>query len=147
MLQGLLEGMAGEFARLIVPWYDEVSVVFRDCDGPAEASCAAGVAAVEAGNYDLAVQHFDAAAAAGRALAADEQAEIHWNRGLALEYGGQFADAIAAFGEARRLVPGEADYAREMENVQRMKTNADQLLEQGVGQAPAPEGAEPGVSP
>ncbi len=135
MLQELTEGLMERFARVILPWREEVRIRFGRC-GDASSHCEEGVQAMRAGNYRLAARAFRAAVRQLRRDGARGRnrplAQANWNLGLAYEYAGDYERALRSIRRARRHDPRNDDYRRELRNIRRLEDDREELLRQGL---------------
>jgi len=134
MLATIRGDLTRNFARLILPWREEVLVRFGRC-GDAQNQCETGVEYVRAGQFPEAIAQFQAAIARLEGAGtpdADDLAEAYWNLGLALEYSGNLAGAQQSILRAAELDPGNRAFAPELANVRRMAEEAQRLAAQGV---------------
>lgn len=125
------------FARVILPWQEQVTVEFEDCNG--DARCRQGYDLVQAGNLEAAeplfTQVIGAYAPAGSAVPpgeAEKVGEAFYNRGLTREYLGRYTQAVADITRAMQLRPDESDWQHELESAQQMARDQEALRQQGA---------------
>jgi len=139
MLHAVRAGLVGNFARVILPWQENVTVRFEDCDG--DARCRQGYDLVRGGNLEAAEPLFTAVlgeyAAAGAAVppnVAERIGEALYNRGVTRSYLGRYAQAVADLTRAIALRPDESDWNQELENARNMARDQEALRQQGAVQ-------------
>lgn len=139
MLHAVRAGLVNNFARVILPWQENVTVAFEDCDG--DARCRQGYDMVRAGNLEGAEPLFTAVlgeyAAAGAqvpANLAERIGEALYNRGITRSYLGRYAQAVADLTRAIALRPNESDWNQELENARNMARDQESLRQQGAVQ-------------
>ncbi len=137
MLHAVRSGLVGNFARVILPWQENVTVAFEDCDG--DARCRQGYDLVRSGNLAAAEPLFTAVlgeyAAPGAqvpANAAERVGEALYNRGVTRSYLGRYAQAVADLTRAIALRPDESDWNQELENARNMARDQEALRQQGA---------------
>lgn len=125
------------FARVILPWQEQVTVEFEDCNG--DARCRQGYDLVQAGNLEgaepLFTQVIGAYAPAGSTVPpgeAEKIGEAFFNRGLTREYLGRYTQAVADITRAMQLRPDETDWQHELESAQQMARDQESLRQQGA---------------
>ncbi len=125
------------FARVILPWQEQVTVEFEDCDG--DARCRQGYDLVQQGNLEGAEPLFTAVigqyAQAGATVPPNEAEKIgeaFYNRGLTREYLGRYTAAVADITRAMQLRPDESDWQHELESAQQMARDQEALRQQGA---------------
>lgn len=125
------------FARVILPWQEQVTVVFEDCNG--DARCRQGYDLVQQGNLEAAEPLFtqvigdaDRAGAAVPASESERIGEAFFNRGLTREYLGRYTQAVADLQRAMQLRPDESDWQTQLEEAQQMARDQEALRQQGA---------------
>lgn len=125
------------FAHVILPWQEDVTVEFEDCNG--DNRCQQGYDLVRAGNLAAAEPLFTAVigqySAAGTAVPPNEAervGEAFYNRGLVREYLGRHTLAVADFTRAIALRPGEDDWGAQLQDAQRQAREQEALRQQGA---------------
>lgn len=125
------------FAHVILPWQENVTVEFEDCNG--DPRCQQGYDLVRGGNLAAAEPLFTAViaqyAAPGAAVPPDEAervGEAFFNRGLVREYLGRHTLAVADFTRAVALRPGEEDWGAQLQDAQRQAREQEALRQQGA---------------
>ncbi len=125
------------FARVILPWQEQVTVAFEDCDG--DQRCRQGYDLVQAGNLEgaepLFTQVIGQYAPAGSTVPPNEAEKIgeaFYNRGLTREYLGRYTQAVADITRAMQLRPDESDWQHELESAQQMARDQEALRQQGA---------------
>ncbi len=125
------------FARVILPWQEQVHVDFEDCNG--DARCRQGFDLVQAGNLEgaepLFTQVIGQYAQAGAAVPPNEAeriGEAFYNRGLTREYLGRYTQAVVDITRAMALRPDETDWQHELESAQQMARDMEALRQQGA---------------
>lgn len=127
--------VVAEFARVVLPWEDEVTVEFTDC-GSAE-GCDEAIERIEAGDlagaeaiYTGILHGYDNPALA----VAPEDLEIVYdtlfNRGIVRAYLGSFELALEDLNRAVELAPGEALFQQELANIDALAEESDVLRRQ-----------------
>lgn len=137
MLHALRASNTAQFARVILPWQEEVSVDFEDCDG--DNRCSQAFDMVRAGNlagaealYTQVVGNAGTAGAAVQPDQAERVGEALYNRGVTREYLGRYAQAAADLTRAIALRPEEEEWPTELQSVQRMMRDQEALRQQGA---------------
>jgi hypothetical protein len=125
------------FAHVILPWQEDVTVEFEDCNG--DERCRQGFELVRAGNLEAAEPLFTAVigpyTAAGSAVPPNETervGEAFFNRGLVRTYLGRYTLAVADFTRAIALRPGEEDWTAQLQDAQRQARDQEALRQQGA---------------
>lgn len=134
MLRGLAYGLTDEFIRVVIPWWDTVDLPFWDCGDAPE--CTRGIALVQSGQWEQAIQAFGEAAARIQATPEydpEDLAEAFWNKALAQQYSNDFAGAVISCSTALQYDPGNSDYAAQLQEIQRSQAEAEALRQQGIG--------------
>lgn len=137
MLHGLRANLTDHFARVILPWQEQVTVEFEDCDG--DARCRQGYDLVRAHNlagaeplFTQAIGEFQNATLPVPPNQAERVGEAFYNRGLLRSYLGQYARAVADLTRAIALRPDESDWQQELQAAQRMSQDQEALRQQGA---------------
>jgi hypothetical protein len=130
-----------EFARVVLPYEDEVTVEFTDC-GSAE-GCDEAIHAIEAGDlagaesiYTGILRGYDNEALAVAPEDLEIVADTLFNRGIVRAYLGSFELALADLNRAVELAPDEALFREELANIDALAEESDRLRHQmEVGEA------------
>ncbi len=137
MLHNLRAGLTNRFARVILPYQENVTVEFEDCDG--DARCRQGYDLVQAGNLAAAEPLFTAVVGQyqnpGLPIPpnlAERIGEALYNRGLARSYMGRYSVAVADITRAIAIRPNETDWQAELQSAQRMAHDQEALRQQGA---------------
>lgn len=137
MLHNLRANLTDHFARVILPWQEQVTVVFEDCDG--DARCRQGYDLVRAHNlagaeplFTAVIGQYQNAAMPVPPGEAEKIGEAFYNRGLVRSYLGQYARAVADLTRAIALRPDESDWQQELQSAQRMSQDQEALRQQGA---------------
>lgn len=139
MLHAVRANLTDQFARVILPWRENVTVEFEDCDG--EARCRQGYDLVRQGNLAAAEPLFTAVIGQfsnpGLQVPADQTERIGealYNRGITRSYMGNYSRAVADLTRAIQLRPDESDWQEELQSAQRMARDQESLRQQGAVQ-------------
>lgn len=138
---GLLHNMRAhlveEFAHVILPWNENVTVTFEDCDG--DNACTQAYQQVQGGNlagaetlYTQAVGAFANPAQQVPANLAEKVGEALYNRGLTRMYLGRYSQAVADITRAIALRPNEEEWQQNLQEAQRMARDQEALRQQGA---------------
>lgn len=133
--------VVNEFARVVLPYEDEVTVEFTDC-GSAE-GCDEALALIEAGDlegaervYTEILRGYDNPSLAVAPEDTEIVADTLFNRGIVRAYLGSFEVALDDLNRAVELAPGEDLFQRERANVDALAEEADALRRQmEIGEA------------
>jgi hypothetical protein len=127
--------IVAEFARIVLPYEEEVDVEFTDC-GSAE-GCDEAIAALEAGDlegaeriYTEILRGYDNPALAVAPEDTEIVADTLFNRGIVRAYLGSFEIALEDLNRAVELAPGEGLFSRELANVDALAEESDRLRRQ-----------------
>lgn len=136
MLVKMRQTLIERFAKIVLPWREQVEVRFGRC-GRAQVHCEAGIEALRTGRFKRARGAFSAAL---RQLEKSGGRDRHiagafYNLGLAREYSAEFEGAISAIRRASKLDPENDEYRRELRNVRRMRREREELTRQGHGRS------------
>ena len=130
LLDTCMKKVASNLIRAIAPWKDVVTANFKkDGDLP---MMEAGIGYAQAGLWDDALIQFKSAvemADTNPDISPKVAALAYWNLGLAYEYTAQFEDAEASIKKAFAL-SSDADYLRELKNIEKLKSDNKRLKEQ-----------------
>ncbi|MEZ4392446.1 MAG: tetratricopeptide repeat protein [Polyangiales bacterium] len=125
------------FAHVILPWNENVTVTFEDCDG--DALCTQAYQQVQANNlagaealYTQLLTPFANPAQAVPGNMAEKVGEALYNRGLVRMYLGRYSTAVADITRAIALRPDESDWQQNLEEAQRMSRDQEALRQQGA---------------
>lgn len=136
LLSRLNAEATGEFARVILPWQDEVTVAYEGCG---DDRCDQGFQLVRANNLEAAERLFtevlgpyDGAATPVPENLRDQVSEALYNRGVTRGYMGHFAPALADLSRACTMRPDHDSWRRELANIQRLSQEQEALRSQGV---------------
>lgn len=137
MLHNLRAALTEQFARVILPWQESVTVEFEDCNG--DARCRQGYDLVQAGNlagaeplFTQVIGPYQNAALPVPPNEAEKIGEAFYNRGLTRSYQGQYARAVADLTRAISLRPDESDWQQELQSAQQMAHDQEALRQQGA---------------
>lgn len=137
LLHNVRRGLVEDFAHVILPWNENVTVRFEDCDG--EAACRQGYDQVQAGNlagaetlFGQVVGQFQNPSQQVPANLAEKIGEALYNRGLVRMYLGRYAQAVADITRAIALRPDEEDWQQNLQEAQRMARDQEALRQQGA---------------
>jgi hypothetical protein len=136
LLYDLRSDLVEQFARVILPWQEDVTVEFEDCAG--DPHCSEGFEAARHGDLAAAERHFTAvvgtnvAAAAANPQQAERIGEALYNRGLVRAYMGRYAQAVTDINRAIQLRPGNERWAEELQNIQSLARDQEALRAQGA---------------
>lgn len=139
--QGLVAQSRGtnieHFAHVILPWQEDVTVEFEDCNG--DARCRQGYDFVRAGSLERAEPLFTETIGQYAAVTvpvppgeAERVGEAFYNRALVREYLGRYTQAVADFTRAIALRPGEEGWPAQLQDAQRMAHDQESLRQQGA---------------
>lgn len=124
-----------EFARVVLPYEDEVTVEFTDC-GSAE-GCDEALQLIEAGDLEGAertytgiLRGYDNASLAVAPEDTEIVADTLFNRGIVRAYLGSFELALEDLNRAVELAPDEDLFQRERANVDALAEESDALRRQ-----------------
>lgn len=140
LVSSLRAGNVERFARVILPWNETVNVDFEDCDGDnrcrdgfeqARTGTVPGLTAAEA-LFTQVIANYQSAAVPVPPNEAEKIGEAFYNRALAREYLGHYAQAAADLNRAIQLRPNETDWPNELTNIQQFATAQEHLREQGA---------------
>jgi tetratricopeptide (TPR) repeat protein len=130
LLDTCMKIVATDLIRAIAPWKDIVTAKFKkDGDLPMMET---GIIYAQAGLWDDALSQFKSAvemADTNPDISPKVAALAHWNLGLAYEYTAQFDDAEASVKKAFAL-SSNADYLRELKNIEKRKSENKKLRQQ-----------------
>ena len=130
LLDTCMNVVATSLIRAIAPWKDVVTANFKkDGDLPMMET---GISYAQAGLWNDALLQFKSAvemADTNPDVSPKVAALAHWNLGLAYEYTAQFDDAEASIKKAFAL-SSDADYLRELKNIEKLKSENKKLREQ-----------------
>jgi tetratricopeptide (TPR) repeat protein len=130
LLDTCMKVVATNLIRAIAPWKDVVTANFKkDGDLPMMET---GIRYAQAGLWDDALLQFKSAveiADTNPDISPKVAALAHWNLGLAYEYTARFDDAGASIKKAFAL-SSDADYLRELKNIEKLKSENKKLREQ-----------------
>lgn len=139
MLHAVRANLTDQFARVILPWRENVTVEFEDCDG--EARCRQGFEMVQHGNlsgaeplFTAVIGQFSNPGVPVPPGQAERIGEAFYNRGITRSYMGNYARAVADLTRAIQLRPDESDWQQELQNAQRMARDQESLRQQGAVQ-------------
>ncbi len=125
------------FAHVILPWQEDVTVEFEDCNG--DARCRQGYDLVRASNLAAAEPLFTQVIGQYAMVTvpvppneAERVGEAFYNRALVREYLGRYTLAVADFTRAIALRPDESDWQQELQEAQRMAREQESLRQQGA---------------
>lgn len=138
MMVKMRETLVEEFAKMILPWREQVKVRFGSC-GRARVHCDAGIEALKTGRFKRARGAFSAALRQLKKAGGRERhlAGAFYNLGLAREYSAEFDGAISAIRRASKLDPENDEYRQEIGNIRRMQREREELVVQGHGKSPS----------
>lgn len=124
-----------EFARIVLPYEDEVDVEFTDC-GSAE-GCDEAIAALEGGDlegaeriYTEILRGYDNPVIAVAPEDMEIVADTLFNRGIVRAYLGSFEIALEDLNRAVELAPEEDLFRRELANIDALAEESDRLRRQ-----------------
>jgi tetratricopeptide (TPR) repeat protein len=127
--------VVAEFARVVLPYEDEVTVEFSDC-GAAE-GCDAALDLLEAGDlagaerlYTEILSGYDNPSLAVPPEDVEIVADTLFNRGIVRAYLGSFEIALEDLHRAVELAPEEELFQRELANVDALAEESDALRRQ-----------------
>ena len=130
LLDTCMKKVASNLIRAIAPWKDVVTANFKkDGDLP---MMEAGINYAQAGLWNDALLQFKSAvemADTNPDISPKVAALAYWNLGLAYEYTAQFEDAETSIKKAYAL-SSDADYLRELKNIEKLKSENLRLREQ-----------------
>ncbi|MBL8604320.1 MAG: tetratricopeptide repeat protein [Myxococcales bacterium] len=139
LLHNVRTDLVEHFAHVILPWQENVTVVFEDCDG--ENRCREGYNLVQAGNLAAAEPLFTQVigeyAAPGSTVPpnlAERVGEAFYNRGITRSYLGRYSLAVADLTRAIALRPDESEWNAQLENARQMARDQESLRQQGAAQ-------------
>lgn len=125
------------FAHVILPWNENVTVTFEDCDG--DNACSQAYQQVQAGNlagaetlYTQLLTPYANPATQVPGNLAEKVGEALYNRGLVRMYLGRYATAVADLTRAIALRPDEEDWQQNLQEAQRMSRDQEALRQQGA---------------
>lgn len=137
MLHTLTQRNVERFARIILPWPENVAVRYEDCHGVQP--CRDGFALVQGGNLAGAEQLFTSVIGANESPAApvapdqlERVSEAFYNRAVTRGYMGHYAESVADFIRATSLAPNEHRWVEQMVAVQQLQHEGEQLIQQGA---------------
>lgn len=130
LLDYCMQEVAKKFMRAIAPWKEIVTANFKkDGDLP---MMEAGISYAQAGLWEDAMTQFTSAvemADTNPNISPKVAALAHWNLGLAYEYTAQFEAAVSSIKKAFAL-SSDADYLKELKNIEKLKSDKQKLKEQ-----------------
>ena len=130
LLDICMKNVSANLIRAIAPWKDVVTANFKkDGDLP---MMEAGISYAQAGLWNDALLQFKSAvemADTNPDISPKVAALAYWNLGLAYEYTAQFEDAEKCIKKAFAL-SSDADYLRELKNIEKLKSEKKRLKEQ-----------------
>jgi hypothetical protein len=126
------------FAHVILPWQEDVTVEFEDCNS--DARCQQGFDLVRGGNgleraealFTEVIGQHQSPAVPVPPNEAERVGEAFFNRGLVRMYAGRHTLAVADFTRAIALRPGEDDWATQLQDAQRQARDQESLRQQGA---------------
>ncbi len=136
LLARLNEEITAEFARVILPWQDEVVVAYEGCG---DDRCGRGFELVRASDlagaerlFSEVIGEYESPTSTVPENLRDRISEALYNRGVTRGYMGRFAPALADLSRACTLRPGHDSWRRELANIQRLSQEQESLRSQGV---------------
>lgn len=137
MLFNIRNTLVEHFAHVILPWNENVTVTFEDCDG--DALCTQAYQQVQANNlagaealYTQLLTPFANPATQIPGNMAEKVGEALYNRGLVRMYLGRYSTAVADITRAIALRPDESDWQQNLTEAQRMSRDQEALRQQGA---------------
>jgi hypothetical protein len=137
LLHNVRRGIVEQFAHVILPWNENVTVTFENCDG--DNFCTQAYQQVQAGNlagaeqlYTQAVGTYANPAQQVPQNLTEKVGEALYNRGLVRMYLGRYATAVADITRAIALRPDESDWQQNLQEAQRMARDQEALRQQGA---------------
>ena len=125
------------FARVILPWQEQVNVQYEDCNG--DATCRQGIEQAQANNlagaeplFTAVIGQFQAAGAAVPPDQAEKIGEAFYNRGVTRMYLGRYAQAVADLTRAIAIRPDEDEWQNQLTEAQQMSRDEEALRQQGA---------------
>ncbi len=125
------------FAHVILPWQEDVTVEFEDCNG--DNRCQQGFELVRSGGLERAeplftevIGQFQSPAVAVPPTEAERIGEAFFNRGLVRMYAGRHTLAVADFTRAIAIRPGEDEWGAQLQDAQRQARDQEALRQQGA---------------
>jgi hypothetical protein len=149
MLGGMVDTAVESFARVILPWPDEVEVAFTDCGGGE--GCDRAWQQIQAGNLPGAEQIYTQILGPYADPAApvnpddtDIVSDTLFNRGVVRAYSGSYELGIADIERALQVEPNHDDWRVELQNIQVLAAEQDQLRSQMQTGVPQTSGGDTG---
>ncbi|MCB9609701.1 MAG: hypothetical protein H6716_27020 [Polyangiaceae bacterium] len=138
VMADLYRSNAADFARVILPWSEEVEVDLEDCDG--DARCRAARERLRNQDLEGALRLYDEVLAAYTDPAApvseddlERVSEALYNRGVVRGYSSDFIGAQLDLERACQMNPRESGWREEFDRIRALATSHEELTRQVSG--------------